>query len=126
MPYNAIRKQLNEYYFGPLPQIAETIRKNTYERLDKYAMEHSDDNAYAMKIKQYETIVDEIQPKLFDDIPFFFETGALVAWCDGRYNRGAEHANGWLYRRNQHIFRDADPYGYDKYNKQLENHLYFR
>ena len=126
MPYNAIRKQLNDYYFCVLPEIAETIRKNTYNRLDKYAQDNSDDNAYIMKIKQYETIVDEIQPKLFDEIPFFFETGALVAWCDGRYNRGAEHANGWLYHRNKHIFRDADPYAYDIYTKQLEHHLYFQ
>ena len=110
MSYTEIRNQLNDYYFKSLPQIAEEIRKNTYEKLDKYAQLNPHDNAYKMKIMQYETIANELKPRLFKDLPFFFETGALVAWCDGRYDRGAEHANGWLYRRNTHIYEDMDPY----------------
>jgi hypothetical protein len=124
MSYTEIRNQLNKYYFQKLPDIAESIRKNTFEKLDKYAENNPYDNAYKMKSMQYETIVDEIKVKLFDDIPFFFETGALVAWCDGRYDRGAMHANGWLYLRNSHIFEDIDPYAYDLYNKQVYNSLF--
>jgi len=126
MSYTEIRNQLNDYYFKSLPQIAEEIRKNTYEKLDKYAQLNPHDNAYMMKIMQYETIANEIKPRLFKDLPFFFETGALVAWCDGRYDRGAEHANGWLYRRNTHIYEDMDPYAYAMYNNQLKNGLYFQ
>ncbi len=46
--------------------------------MDEYAKEHPSDSSYKMKAKLYESIADEIEPILFEDIPFFFETGALT------------------------------------------------
>ena len=124
MSYDKIRKELNEYYFGKLPDLAENMRKAAFERLDAYAEEHPDYNSYKLKAKQYEVITDLIEPVLFDDIPFFYETGALVAFSDGRYSRGATHANGWLYMRNEHLFKDADPYAYKLYKAHQSCGLY--
>ena len=124
MSYNAIRNELNEFYFGRLPAIAENVHKTVFEKMDAYAKEHPTDNAYKLKAKQYEVIADTIEPVVYEDIPFFFETGALVAFSDGRFSRGAEHANGWLYLRNSHLFKDTDPYAYDLYNAHKENDLY--
>lgn len=124
MSYNSIREELNDFYFGELNNIAENIRKTVYEKMDAYDKENPKENPYKLKAKQYETIADTIEPILFDDIPFFFETGALVAHSDGRYNRGAEHANGWLYHRNEHLFKDTDPYAYDLYIDQRKAGLY--
>lgn len=126
MRYNKIRNELNEYYFEHLPKIAENIRKNVFTKLDAYDKEHPNENAYKLKIKQYEVIVDNLQPFLFEDIPFFFETGALVAWSDGRYDRGTTHANAWLYLRNAHFFEDVDPYAYKLYKNHLNNGLYYQ
>ena len=124
MSYEHIRDELNHYYFTKLPDIAESIRQNVYNSMDDYAKRNPDMNAYNLKAKLYETITNAIKPVIFPDIPFFFETGALVAFSDGRYNRGAQHANGWLYNRNHHLFCDIDPYGYDMYRKH--SHLYLQ
>ena len=122
MSYEHLRDELNHYYFTKLPDIAEGIRQNVYNSMDDYAKRNPDMNAYNLKAKLYETITNAIKPVIFPDIPFFFETGALVAFSDGRYDRGAQHANGWLYNRNRHLFCDIDPYGYEMYRKHW--HLY--
>jgi len=124
MLYSQIRNQLNRYYFEELPFIAEAIREKVFHTMDEYAENHPDKNAYQLKSKQYEVISENVQLCLFPELPFFFETGALVARSDGKYCRGAIHANGWLYLRNEHIFRDIDPYGYDLYMKQRNSGLY--
>ena len=49
MSYTEIRNQLNKYYFQELPDIAESIRKNTFEKLDKYCLEAKKD-ANGLKI----------------------------------------------------------------------------
>ncbi len=124
MEYNAIRHALNAYYFEQLPAIAEEMRQTVFQELDTYAAAHPDANAYELKRKQYEVITEHLQPRLFEGLPFFFETGALVAWSDGRYDRGAIHANAWLYLRNSHLFEDMDPYAYGIYKKHQSNTLY--
>lgn len=124
MPYNKIRDQLNTYYFQELPSIAEGIKTKVFSVMDEYAAQNPEKNAYQLKRKQYEVIAEQAQLRLFPDLPFFFETGALVAHSDGKYCRGAIHANGWLYLRNEHLFRDLDPYGYDLYLTQRANGLY--
>lgn len=124
MSYDSIRETLQNYYFDCLPEIAERIRVKVYTAMDEYAREHKGLSAYRLKAKLYETIAETVEPRIFADIPYFFETGALVAYCDGSFNRGADHANGWLYVRNRHLFSDIDPHALQVYNAQKRNGLY--
>ena len=127
MAYEQIRNKLNTFYFSELPTIASQIRDLAFERLDTYAESHPSDSSYQLKAKQYEVITDLIKPVLFEDIPFFFETGVLTAFCDGSFARGNFiHANGWLYRRNEYLFKDADPYAFELYSKQKAAGLYIQ
>ena len=115
MTYEKIRKQLNDFYFGELPSIAERIQKQVFSKMDTFDGENPNLSSYRLKSKLYACIAEEINPILFADIPYYFETGALVAHSDGKYNRGALHANGWLYIRNEHIFCDLDKEAYAQY-----------
>ena len=124
MAYDNVRKELNDYYFGELPSIAQSIKDEVFAHMDAYAAKHPDQNAYELKCEQYGAIAQSVRLRLFPSLPFFFETGALVAHCDGKFSRGGIHANGWLYLHNEHIFRDLDPYGYDLYKTQIANDMY--
>lgn len=126
MAYETIKNELNTYYFNELPKSAEAIRANVFSRMDSYVEEHPNESSYRLKAKLYESIADEIAPVIFPDLPFFFETGALVAFSDGNYGRGATHANGWLYLRNMHLFRDIDPYAYELYRSHKAAGLYIQ
>ncbi len=115
MIYENIRKELHEYYFEILPEKVEKLRLKVFDIMDEYADKHPDATSYFLKKRLYDVIAENIEPAVFSDIPFAFETGALLAWCDGRFNRGGEHANGWLVHRNKHLYEDIDPENYKKY-----------
>lgn len=124
MSYDRIRNRLNDFYFNTLPDMAENVRIRVYGIMDEYDKKHSNENSYRLKAKLYEVISDTVEPVVFDEIPFFFETGALVAFSDGKYCRGANHANGWLYLRNQHLFSDVDPRAMELYKAHAKHELY--
>ncbi|MBE6740212.1 MAG: hypothetical protein E7565_07835 [Ruminococcaceae bacterium] len=115
MNYEQLKNTLYDYYFEKLPDMVEELRVKVFGIMDEYAENHKDATSYQLKAKFYEVIADNFTPVIFDDIPFAFETGALLAWCDGRYDRGGEHANGWLIRRNEHLYEEYDPENYKKY-----------
>ena len=121
-----IRATLDSFYRQTLPTMAERTREETFRKMDRYDAENPGQSAYALKSKLYETIAETIQPVIFKDIPFFFETGALVPFCDGRYSRGGIHANGWLYLRNQHLFEELDPETYSIYQANKKAGLYYQ
>lgn len=115
MNYENLKNELYNYYFDILPEKVEKLRVKVFEIMDNYAEQYPDASSYFLKKKLYDVIADNIEPAVFSDIPFAFETGALLAWCDGRFNRGGEHANGWLAHRNMHLYEDFDPENYKKY-----------
>lgn len=119
MVYDNIRKVLTEYYFDKLPQLVEAHRQKVFSVMDQYAAEHPAASSYFLKAKLYEVIADNVTPMVFDDIPFCFELGTLMAYSDGKFNRGAEHANGWLIHRNMHLYEDVDPENYALYKNNL-------
>ena len=120
--YDNIRKTLTEYYFGPLDENAKKFKDKVYGIMDEYAEKNPDATSYQQKSKLYEVISDEFEPVIFPEIPFFFETGVLTAFCDGHYRRGGvQHANGWLYVRNEHRFIDIDPKAYEIWKGQSGN-----
>ncbi len=122
--YDRIRDTLNNYYFNQLPGIVENVRQRVFDRMDRYAADHPDADVYTLKAALYRAITDEMQPQVFADIPFAYETGCLLAYSDGWFNRGAVHANGWLYLRNEHLFRDSDPQMHDLYTSHIYSYLY--
>lgn len=124
MQYESIRKELNSFYFHKLPTQAEGIQKRVFAKMDDYDKGNPNQSVYQLKAKLYESIAEEIEPTLFSDIPFYFETGALTAHSDGKFNRGGLHANGWLYLRNEHLFKDFDPQAFEAYFDDLSAGLY--
>ena len=122
--YDDIRKTLHNYYFVELPERVETTRKKVYEIMDNYDNENPGKSSYCLKSKLYEAISESIEPVIFENIPFYFETGALSAGSDGKFDRGAEHANGWLIRRNEHIMIDADKDAFELYLENKRSTLY--
>lgn len=125
MIYKRIKDTLTDFYINELPNMAKGISERVFARMDSYDAEHPGESSYRLKARLYEAIADEITPVIFDDIPYFFETGALLAFSDGKFNRGGLiHANGWLYLRNEHIFKDADPHAYEIYQRNGAARLY--
>lgn len=117
--YDNIRKTLKEFYFGPLNESAQKLKDEVYAIMDDFAEKNPDATSYQQKSKLYEAISDGIEPVIFPELPFFFETGALTAFCDGTYRRGGiYHANGWLYEKNQHRFIDVDPKAHEMWRNQ--------
>ena len=106
MKYQRLRKILTHYYQETLPQTAAAFKEKIFAELDAFDAAHPGLNAYQLKAEQYRAIADGFEPVLLEEVPFFYEMGTMVAICDGKYDRGAIHANGWLYMRNCHLFRE--------------------
>lgn len=71
----------------------------------------SDMTITEQKMLQYDVITEEFEPILFRHIPFFYETGVLTSLSDGaREAKGHSfiQANGWVYTRNSHVFREQN------------------
>ncbi|MBQ8371600.1 MAG: hypothetical protein IJX38_01490 [Clostridia bacterium] len=125
MSYEKIKSTLKSFYENELTDIAKGISERVFARMDALDKEQPGMSAYRLKSELYTAIADEITPVIFDGIPFPHETGALCAFSDGKFNRGGMiHANGWLYLRNEHIFRDVDPHAYEVYRKNGAARLY--
>ncbi|MBE6778346.1 MAG: hypothetical protein E7541_03065 [Ruminococcaceae bacterium] len=124
MIYDKIRNTLNHYYFDKLPTVVEDIRAAVFDTMDRYAEAHPEADSYTLKAQLYRVIADTMQPTILEDIPFAYETGCLLAYSDGWFNRGAVHANGWLYLRNEHLFRDRDPAVFDLHRTHTYSLLY--
>lgn len=79
------------------------------------------------KLLQYDVITEEFDPKVFRYTPFFYETGVLTSLSDGaRVAKGYRfmQANGWVYRRNEHLFIDQDPDLFELTRIQKKEQLY--
>lgn len=90
--------------------------------LDAYGTEHPDLDSYSLKAASYEIIAENFQPVLFDHSPYYFATDLLPGLADGRPDRTP---GGWLFRRNQHMFRDDDPGEFDRFFLWQRHGLYF-
>ena len=81
----------------------------------------------AQKLLQYDVITEEFDPVIFRNSRFYYETGVLTSLSDGVRNakgRDFLHANGWVYKRNQHLFVEQDEELYKRKTAQVEEMLY--
>ena len=107
MKYKELRHELRGYY-----------SKTSYENAKKYLGEgtkildekyNEGMSSYEMKVMQYRTITDMIEPVLFENSPFYYETGIIPGYSDGaRQYHDYKHIGGWRYWKNNHKFIDQD------------------
>ena len=117
MKYNELRKGLRNYYGKTSYENAKKYLEEGTKRLDESYDENM--SAYDMKVLQYRTIADMIEPILFENSPFYYETGIIPGFSDGaRDYHGSKHIGGWTYWRNYHKFIEQDKELWDLTNRQ--------
>jgi len=117
--YEAVVNNLKAFYHHR--QYDDRILKE----IDKEAQKSGETSPYRLKAIQYRVIAEQFQPVLIKGIPFYYELGTKISEGDGSPNfHGGKHPGGWLYYRNQHLFRDADPASFDEFMIHKENMFY--
>ena len=135
MKYELLRNELKQYYWYTADEKADRFAEKCFKVLNSSNWHEM--NPYQMKVFQYRTIVDMFEPVVFDNSPFYFETGTMCATCDGSFwwdksksgtdslkNKDHEHPGGWTYIKNSNKFIDQDPKLWEKRCAQGDELLY--
>lgn len=124
MGFDKLRAELRDFYDNIVNDNADAFNKICVDELERRYVEGM--SAYQMKALQYETIVELCEPVIFDNSPFYYEMGTMVAHCDGAniWRGGHEHAGGWTYRRNRHLYADTYPDLLARARAQKRSQLY--
>lgn len=109
MSYSELKAKLNDYYMNTAPLNAQKLKDKCFFELNAFDNKNPGLDNFSLKTAQYECIADNINPVIFDGIPFYFETGALHPFSDGEYGRGMIHANAWLILKNNNVFKKENP-----------------
>lgn len=117
MKYNELRNEIKNYYSIASYENAQKHLENGKKKLDEMYNENM--SSYDMKVLQYKTITDILEPVLFDNAPFYYETGIIPGFSDGaRDYRGSKHIGGWTYWKNYHKFIEQDKELWELTNRQ--------
>ena len=133
MKYNSLREELKQYYWYEADKKADDFADECFKILDNSDWEKM--NPYQMKIFQYKTIAEMFEPVIFDNSPFYFETGTMCATCDGTFywtksatdsndKTAHTHPGGWTYLKNRHKLKEQDPELWTKRCAQGDELLY--
>ena len=123
MGYDKLREELRAYYLHLSDSRAEEFCDLCLEKLD--ALYDESMTPFAMKRLQYRVITENMDPVLFFNSPFYYETGTLAGICDGaRDFRGHRSAGGWTYWKNEHLFTDQNPELMKLINRQKDEKMY--
>ena len=116
MDIERLREELKAYYFehSITKQPDRNYKSHLFDIMDKYAAANPGFSAVKLKAAQYEIIAENFCPVIFKNSPFYSEMGVKSAEYDGVPGLGV---GGWLFKRNAHLFRDANPVDYDKFMK---------
>ena len=79
------------------------------------------------KMLQEEVIAEEFDPVIFKNAPYYYESGVLVSLSDGAFfAKGWDftHAAGWVFRRNEHRFKEQDLELWARFRAQSEENMY--
>ena len=107
MNYQNLREELKDYYFNKSEKSAAEFSKECTAKLD--AMYNENMSVYEMKTMQYRVITDNFKPVIFENSPFYYETGIIPSYSDGsRDFQEKKHIGGWTYWKNQHLFSVQD------------------
>lgn len=119
----SLRKEARDYYDNLLIDYYEkkNFRHPVESLLDEYDHAHPGLNAYQLKAAQYRILSEKLTLKVFDNSPFYFATDLKPGCSDGH---PSVNAGGWLFRRNQHLFRDANPADFDSFNAQIAKKIH--
>ena len=114
MSIDKLREELRNYYFEhSYAKLDGASYKNPFwDIMDEYAAAHSGLSAVRLKAAQYEIIAENFRPVIFKNSPFYSEMGVKVAESNGI---PWFSAGGWLFKRNAHLFCDANPDEYAQY-----------
>ena len=125
MRYDALRQTLKDYYWEGSPERAKAFADKCFAICDERVTEEM--SPMQQKVLQYRVITEQIEPVLFANVPFYYETGALVNVSDGCHSAKGQtfmHAAGWLYKRNYQVFIDQDPELCETRMRQMGELLY--
>lgn len=120
-----IREELYEYYLNGDAERSRAFAERCFSILDSRFYEGM--SVTEQKLLQYDVICEEFSPKIFRHIPYYYEMGVLTSLSDG--NRKAKkhgfiQANGWVFKRNEHLFKEQDEELYARRTAQLDEKLY--
>lgn len=123
MKYNELRNEIKSYYSKTSYENAKKHLEAGTKKLDEMYNENM--SSYDMKVLQYKTITEIMEPVLFENAPFYFETGIIPGFSDGaRDYHGNKHIGGWTYRKNFHKFIDQDPELWELSSRQRSELFY--
>ena len=124
MEYSELRKELYSFYLEGDVERSKGFAEKCFAIMDS---KYTDGMSVAeQKMLQYNVICEEFQPVIFKHCPFFWETGVLTSLSDGaRSAKGHKfiQANGWVYNRNSHLFKE-DTALYERKKAQQSELLY--
>jgi hypothetical protein len=101
-------------YFKMLERVSYEADHPIKVLLDQYDAEHPGLSSFELKAVQYEILAKNIDVVVFEETPFYFINN--ITRCPGLLGNSCAD---WLYRRNSHIYRDADPEAWRKFNNRI-------
>lgn len=116
----SLSKKCSDYY-KKLERTSYGKDHPVKQLLDEYDRANPGLNSFELKAAQYEILAENIDTVVFEESPFYFIND--ITWCAGRGLDVGSLAD-WLYQRNYHIYEDADPETWRKFNKQQALRLY--
>ena len=125
MRFQNLRNELYDFYLKGDVERSKSFAKKCFAVMDSGFEEGM--SITAQKLLQYDVITEEFNPVIFPSCPYFYETGVLTSLSDGARkakSHGFIQANGWVYQRNMHLFKDQDEALYERRNAQSSELLY--
>ncbi len=126
MRFQALKEELRSFYWNEhnIPG-AKAFAEKCFAILDE--AKTPDMSVMRQKALQYEVITEHFSPVIFRHAPFYYETGALVSLSDGA--RRAKVGNfiqacGWVYSRNESVFREQDHELWDRMQAHRKEKFY--
>ena len=131
MNYQELRDETKKYYRTASYAHAEKCMDAGMRQLD--ALYREGMSPYEMKAMQYSVIADVLDPVLFENAPFYYETGTIPGYSDGARTYGNDktdgrqytrHIGGWTYWKNEHKFAEQDPALWELVRRQRRELFY--
>lgn len=123
--FSSLRNELYNFYLTGDKERSLSFANKCFAIMDSRFREGM--SVTEQKLLQYQVITENFEPVIFKNCPYFFETGVLTSLSDGSRNaKGYEftQANGWVYRRNEHLFKEQDEKLYNRNQTNLSELLY--